>query len=369
MPEHKKQHFVPQMYFRLFSKDSKTIEQITIKDKVHRKVAIRNVCQKDYMYSKDLNFEKFLSSLEGLASVIIKKILNQDKLSFEEYRRLLSFIGLQNRRTLLEKEIIADLVNKMAKEVLTIEGDVVSDLKNKGITKEFLDELKIEHPGIYIQSLYQSILSSILFLDLKLVRLVNLTQKDLIFSDNPVVLYNRVKWDDREFSLGASSPGLLVFFPINSKNLILLYDHYHYRIKPDVKHIDITNFVQKITYCVGRISFAEDIKKLNKPQYFNCNHTLFFENDNQNKEVLKVIERNESNREKMRVSIDRIPHDKGEILRTYREGISEKIDFTFMEIIRNKTDDIIRTEKLSKWFNDEMDQFQKEIEKQRKMQP
>ena len=70
----------------------------------------------------------------------------------------------------------------------------------------------------------------------------------------------------------------------------------------------------------------------------------------------------------MRVKIDRIPHEKGELLWTYREGISERIDFAFLEIIRNKTKGIVRTEKLSEWYNDEIDRIQKEVEKQRRIQ-
>ena len=369
MPEHKKQHFVPQMYFKLFSKDNRTIEQITISDKVHRKVAIKKVCQKDYMYSKDITIEKFFSSLEGIANNIIQKILAQEVLDLEEYRNLLSFIGLQNRRTLLEKEILSDLVDKMAKEVLTINGDVVPDLKNKGITKEFLDEIKVEPTGIYIQSLYHSLLSSISFLDLKLIKLVNSTQKDLIFSDHPVVFYNRIKWDQKDHSLGFFSPGLIIFFPINSKTLLLLYDPFHYKVTPIAKKIDITPPEDNISYFVGQISSAEDIKKLNKLQFLHCNHTLYFENDTQSKEVIKIIKKNESNREKIRAVIDRIPHKEGELLHSYREGISEKIDFTFLKVIRDKTDAIIRTKRLHQWFDDEMNKLQKEIEKRKHEQP
>ena len=130
--------------------------------------------------------------------------------------------------------------------------------------------------------------------------------------------------------------------------------------------VDITNFKQKKTYFLCNISSAEDIKKFNKLQYFNCNHVLFFENDSQKNEVLKIIRKNEMNREKMGFALDRKPLEKGELIHTYREGINEKIDFSFLEIIRGKTGRIVRSEMLSKWYDNEINRLRKETEKQKR---
>lgn len=366
MPEFKKQHFIPRMYFRRFSKDNQTIEQIIIKDKIHRKVAISKVCQKNYMYAKEPEFEKFLSFFESLANVIIRKILKQEKICIEEYRNLLSYVGLQNRRTLLEKENIMKMVEKIAKETMTIRGEVVPQLKNKGISKEWLNGLKIEHPGLFLQSLFQAMMSNISLLDLRMVILVNSSQKDLIFSDNPVVLYNRVKWNDKEFSLGTQSPGLLIFFPLNSKNLLLLYDTYHYKIQPIIKKIEITGFKPGLSYFIGKIIFAEDIKKINKLQYYNCNHILLFENEQQKDIILKIVNRNESKRKKLTSSFEKISHSKGELIHVYKDWISEEINFSFLEILRKKTNEIQRSKHLSKLLDEEMNKFQKEIDKKKR---
>src|SRR5687768_13502617 len=73
MPQNKKQHYVPKFLLRRFSTDKKSINLYNIKSK--RKITnanLSNQCYSDYLYGKDLQFEKWLSGIEGELAKLLR---------------------------------------------------------------------------------------------------------------------------------------------------------------------------------------------------------------------------------------------------------------------------------------------------------
>lgn len=106
MPENKKQHYVPQFYLKLFSKDRTNIYNYHLDSKKLSRMPIKDICQGSYFYDDDSKYEKILSDLEQLQSKAIKKIIeNQslDGIQTEDYFHLLLFLLLQQSRTKKQK--------------------------------------------------------------------------------------------------------------------------------------------------------------------------------------------------------------------------------------------------------------------------
>lgn len=372
MPEYKKQHYVPKMYLKLFSKDGKTIEQITLTDTLHRNVPIANLCQKKYMYSKNPDMEKIFSEIEGLTHKTLNKLLQEEKINFKEYAYLLSYIGFQRGRTLLEKEDFNNTLDKLAKETMMIKGEVVQELKKKGITKEFLDKLTIGHHGFYLEKVLISGFVVILLLDLQMAIIKNNASNDFIFSDNPVVFYNRIKWDggvSGVSSLGYQSPGLIIFFPLNSKTMLMLYDDYHYKIRNEEQRHTIIDSKGDYSYIISSINHGDDVEHLNRLQLYNCNHAVYFEDVNQKSSILKLLAKIGEKQRKPRTSFKIMYKEESEIIHIHKEQKKLKIDFSFLEIIRTESVEIRRSPFLSQEFKKMSVVFSEEIEKKRKKKP
>ena len=268
MPAKKNQHYVPQSYFRLFSNDGKRICLYNLKRRSLLEVSIKHQCSKNYFYSKNTVVEDSFSQLERLSQKTLRKIITQKNLSdlsSDELNHLKSYILFQYGRTKSSGDSVTELANDLFG---CLKPDILKDAKSKGksITKEGLDSCKIVYEKPVGIPLIVSMLSGILIYDLFPVLLVNHSKTDFIFSDNPVILFNSFFNDTvKEGTIGFSSTGLQIFYPINSGLLLFLFDPNYYLIK--VK--------RGLTL---KVSKNKDVQRINGLQIINADENVYFQN-------------------------------------------------------------------------------------------
>lgn len=227
------------------------------------------MCVKDYFYSKDGEVEKVLSPLEDSQSKVIGQITTVHKLpGLEEhdYFRLLSFVCLQHSRTEASK-IKASQAMKILSDTL-VESLVGKD-----------SGLEIVFPGMHLSKMKYSLQSIPLLGDLVPVLLINKTQNDFIFSDNPVVFHNTYFNHVTNLGvLGLQSPGLQIFCPLDPKHLLMLFDPKLYALPCG------SSLTMEITK-------DEDVEQINTLQILNCEHNVFFRDKKQELNISKLHSR------------------------------------------------------------------------------
>ncbi|VEI63150.1 Uncharacterised protein [Serratia fonticola] len=118
MADRKNQHFVPQFYFKFFSKDKKSICVYRKWDeKVVPTAPIKNQSSKPWFYGSDGVVEKELGNLEGHLNTTLRKIIDNKSLECltEEYKAVVrAGIMLQRVRTSLFRDAHEFSSNKMA---------------------------------------------------------------------------------------------------------------------------------------------------------------------------------------------------------------------------------------------------------------
>jgi len=269
----KNQHFVPQFYFKKFSKDGRHICLFnTINKKFISNATIKGQCSKSYFYSKNIEIEKGFSLLEGLGNKLISQVIKNQNLSClseEEKQNLKSHLLFQRGRTEYARESEEETANSLFD---MMKPKFLEYAKKEGlnITPEELSKMKIKSNSK--TSLFVSMMSGGLLFDLDMILLENKTQSDFIFSDNPVVFFNSF-FNDKTPSgtQGISSTGLQIYFPLNSKLALLIFD---------------PNFYEFQNKEIIKIRKESDVQRLNGLQILYCNENLYFENIKMQKCIL-----------------------------------------------------------------------------------
>ena len=103
-----------------------------------------------------------------------------------------------------------------------------------------------------------------------MVLLINNSEFDFIASDNPIVLFNSYfnKVQDRGV-IGLQSPGLQIFFALNNKLALLLYD---------VKCYSTGERRHQEDFSTISVNSIDDIDSINSLQILNCDENVFFSN-------------------------------------------------------------------------------------------
>lgn len=267
MPQKKKQHYVPQFYFRLFSEDGHTINMFNLKRmQMLFNRAFKNFCKEDYFYSRNTELESEFSSLESKCSDCIRKIIQEKqigKLSQKEYFFLLLFVLFQQSRTKLFKSEVKEQTQAFVENIMKPFALHHPEAKKLGITEKIFEENKITLPSDHLYSILQHLLAVPLINDLIPVIVENITSKNFIFSDAPVIFYNKFFKDKRNNALlGFQSAGLQIFIPLNNKILLLFYDSEFYDFSGSSNTFVITN--------------ENDIDSLNSLQIVNCDENIYF---------------------------------------------------------------------------------------------
>jgi hypothetical protein len=116
MPANKKHHFVPQMYFRFFSRDGRSINVFNIKREtvVSTEAPIKVQCYRDYFYGKDGKHEGALAIIEGHAKQSIQRIISTEctpNSDSPDRSTMLMFLMLQAFRTGYQVDRLNDMVD------------------------------------------------------------------------------------------------------------------------------------------------------------------------------------------------------------------------------------------------------------------
>jgi len=265
MAKNKNQHFVPQYYFKYFSKDKKTICVFNLKNhKYIPSATIKGQCSKNYFYGKNIRVEEIFSNIEMSASKIITKIIREktlSSLSESERRNLMSDLAIQYGRTKKAKQTEESLINYLTEKVIKPEFFQYARKNGLDLSLEDLEEMKISMKSQH--SPFIAMISGALLYDLEVVLLENETEIDFIFSDNPVVFCNSFFNNKVKNSTeGMASKGLQIYYPICSQFAIFAFD---------------SNYYEFSSAGTLKLKKESDIKILNGLQILYCNESVYFE--------------------------------------------------------------------------------------------
>jgi len=299
MAEKKNQHFVPQYYFRNFSIDKKSINIILKGNgKTIQNAPIKGQCSKNNFYG-DIEIEDMFSKIEAQHSHILKKLIAIDSLhDFWSYYNdfdidndniqinpdilvLLQLILFQKNRTEFELRRANHSFSHIAKELFTA---TCEKNRKEGLLK-YRDkfDIKVDQTETILILIRNAFNATPAILDLGIYLIKNRTDTKYVFSDSPVVMYNKAYHDIKEIGvLGLQSPGLLIFFPISTDTCILLIDEIKY-------------FGDLIGKNFFELTNKNDVDSLNKLQLHNSLNTVYFSDYNDKKYVNQLWRQQKNN--------------------------------------------------------------------------
>lgn len=318
MPQNKKQHYVPRFYLKRFSKDRKSICLYNIKNKIKiDKAKLKSQCYKDYFYGKDLTIENHLGITESLVSDILLEVDRAGILpppGSPDYLVLILYIIMQYGRTAYSADSLDEMTDKIIKQVY---GQIA---EAKGIDLSKVN-IGLTHATQFSLGLTTQNFPLVLDLHYKLLR--NCTGEKLITSDNPVVLYNPfLSFRKGGSNTGFACKGLQIFFPLDSKQIMLLYDSAIYRIGSDKKF-------------VININSNKDIYNLNTLQMCSASENIYFEDYTYNTKALhrKAMPFMRNKKTDLKI-FPQYENDskKSELLMTSREDVRTNLSISFITI-------------------------------------
>lgn len=323
MPNYKKHHYVPRFYLRRFSRDKKSIGVLNIKKGlVIRNANLYNQCYKDYFYGKDKKFEMALGGIEEGAVMLLKKIDKANCLPpplSDDHFILIICVLLQHSRTIYAADSLNEMNDKMMKHVFRekVRKDLDCNIDDFIIAIENASQHSV---GLVLQ-LYPTLL------DLDYILLLNTTRVDFITSDNPVVMINPfMSFITDRSTTGLASKGLIIFFPISPRQVILFFDTDVYRVG------------KKSDYAIN-IHSNHDIENINAIQGCACYENIYFFDDNfgsiEMQRKVKPFRRKEKTQVKVfhevRAKADANSY-KRELMMTCKEDIRFKPKLSFLNI-------------------------------------
>jgi len=355
----KNQHYVPQFYFRNFSVDDNKINTYIIKRKEHKFIPIRGQCSKKNFYgSKEI--EKSLSPIEGIHTRILRKLIgdrNFNDLNLNEEKLLLMLLTLQRSRTKKSKEMSESMSDYLTENYLK------ELIKNKAPPelKDSFDKVKIKWTSLHSYEILLSFFVPMLISDLKKVLLINKTEKDFIFGDSPVVLYNPFFANKDIFGHeGLQNSGLVVFFPLNEKICLFLYDSSFYELRN--KKRDRVKIIK-----------IEDVRNINFLQIYGSDNNIYYKDSRTSTDIDSMMEKFDSSKklgsgivENQFPKIKRKDGTSSQIVGFHSGNISEKFKFKFLKNKNFVPSDNIRNRKLLTNFEEGWKIIEEKIKKARK---
>lgn len=263
----KNQHYLPQYYFRFFSRDRKRIQLLRVRaGQVVRDAAIKNQCSKSYFYG-DEGAEDVITDLESVYRPALSILKRQRRLVGDRHT-LMGALLFQKTRSHLERERPRDAFNKMMRVALEVEANKLDDPDKKALIRDNLDAVEFNPRQFHAMTMSRALLGAPQIVDLELTLLENATARPFIFSDAPVVFFNEASAHiDYRGSYGVACSGLQILCPIDPNLLLFAFDSTHY---------ELTGIEQ------GRIVISEgsDVDALNTLQLHSSLATVYFDNFN-----------------------------------------------------------------------------------------
>jgi hypothetical protein len=215
MPNNKNQHYVPRCLLKPFTLNREGLA-INVFNIARRRAIpnapVKSQCSQDYFYGRDdLRAEKLLASLEGEFTRVLGKLQSGNSADQADKHWLKLFALIQWRRTAAQ---LAELRRyKESMENAAFARDPTQkpeDLSDRDLM------------AISVRSGVQGIKYTE---DLKVSIFRNLSGLELIISDNPSVLTNRLhlqRWKQNRF--GMSSSGAILSMPLSPELSFVAYD-------------------------------------------------------------------------------------------------------------------------------------------------
>lgn len=222
MPPKKKNHFVPQFYFRNFVTGD-AISLFNIARKLHIPAAsIARQCQRGYLYGKETGIEEALSELEGRVSEVVRDLIRTEKLPEKlspQYIALVTYINLQMSRAPRHGAEMTQTMTAMFRAAMRDNPSLPTKLRAG------LDSIEVTHENPVLFQMGISGKYAVLLHDLKPVLIRNDSGIPFVTSDSPVVAFNQWAQDVKHRGvLGTLCAGLQLFLPLSPKLMLLLYD-------------------------------------------------------------------------------------------------------------------------------------------------
>ncbi|MCX7049627.1 MAG: DUF4238 domain-containing protein [Candidatus Sumerlaeota bacterium] len=229
------QHFVPQFYFRQFT-EGKRYVQLLRKDtgQIIHDASVKGQCAHYKLYGSE-DIEAALSELEQTHAQALKRLIRyawfpeEKELDTQTVAWMWQAILLQRTRTRLEFKkswpSMESLHLAAFKEYLKHASDInmrqdLIDIIEKGTL-----HLKVDEGKMLLLDISVGLSTTLLISDLDFYLVRNKTDYPFLFSDSPVVFYNQLYRNvSRRGVLGLQTPGLQIFFPLDSRTLLLLLD-------------------------------------------------------------------------------------------------------------------------------------------------
>lgn len=256
MATKKKQHFVPKFYLKRFANDDGFLNVYNInKRETINRAHYGSQCKADYYYGADLLWENKLQSLESIWGASLSNILSGE-FSDSDIKEMKSFAVFQYQRSKGNNDFKIEERTEVAKKLV----ETYCENKDLIFSDETIEKTVCEYVDDTLESVPQfslkmaSDLSDVID-DLSALVITYNTKNELITSDNPVILINRFC----EGTTGFACLGLIIFFPISPKKLVVFYDSKIYPKFSDKKNITINNENEVLNLNVFQLISAENI--------------------------------------------------------------------------------------------------------------
>ena len=264
----KKQHYVPKMILKHFSNnnDKKNIGVYLIKSmRIIPSSPLRNQAYGNNLYGADQILEKIYGKIEGMASPIIDKIINEDiVINLNEEYILRNFIAFQYTRTKFARKTANEALNNMTRNIIK---------EDKKLNKH-IDSIKIEYTEPFKFMFDVTIDLPSIISDLKFALLANKNDIPIIIGEHPITILNPFlierKWIGSKNGLAVK--GAIIYMPLSSEKALILYDKNRYRTKKHEKNVVLSvKDVHKLNQC--QMALTEDCVFFNS----NCRSIPFDE--------------------------------------------------------------------------------------------
>lgn len=315
--EKKNQHYVPQFCLRQFASDSsKGINIYNFKlRKIIRNSSIKHQASEDYFYSRNTEIEKSLADLERCVYDIYSNCMNNLSVPMrnsEQRSDLILFISILYTRTLASLQFQKEAYEKLIKILHGKYTDFNIGKNNVCDSDHVLARLSI---GIDAAKYLDD-------LDMKLLK--NETNRPLVYSDNPVILYNQFTEQYNRMDTGYISKGLEVILPLSFNFCLLLYDSSVYKIGTKK-----SNFIS--------ITREKDVDYLNALQFLSAHENVYFSNECSEIYINNIAKKYSNLRSKEKndvIEYKSISDDKTSLLTLESKHIFCKLRLSFVKFLK-----------------------------------
>jgi hypothetical protein len=275
-PKKKRQHYVPRLILRKFSKDDKRISLLVLQDgREVPEASLKEQCYEDYFYGKDGGIEDAFGTTEGRFSAIIGNLDpdHLERISKNEIDALRQFVHYQSMRTLASAEYTNAFSDALAKSIISKDSRF-GDLDFSKI------QINLKNPQH--ESLYHAAELTPLLLDLDVKFLTSEKKIGFVLGDDPATHYNQFAEHHPLFrhwsgTWGLALKGLQMFLPVSPRVCIAVYDPSTYMYGSPKKRVCAISM--------------HDVRFLNTLQALTAHKCLYFDPGCTPKEELDRLKR------------------------------------------------------------------------------